>query len=153
MSSSSATPHAQAARDEKRRGALALGIDEGFVSDLVDRFYGLIRSDAQLGPIFANKISEWDPHLAQMKRFWRSILFSSGEFFGNPMLKHLAIPQLAPAHFERWLELFDKALGEIAADAAREHVLSRARLIAGSLMKGVAGRETGAAAVDGQGVA
>jgi hemoglobin len=134
----SASPHAQAARDAKRRDALAMGIDEAFVSELVDRFYTHIRDDDLVGPVFAARIADWGPHLDHMKRFWRSILFSSGEYLGNPMAKHLVIDGLDRAMFARWLELFDATLREIGSDAAREHVHARARMIANSLLNGIA---------------
>lgn len=133
-----ASPHAQAAREAKRREALAMGIDDRFVSELVDGFYTRIRGDDLVGPVFAARIADWGPHLDQMKRFWRSILFSSGEYLGNPMMKHLVIDGLDRAMFARWLELFDATLRDLGSDAAREHVHARARMIADSLLNGIA---------------
>lgn len=135
---SNASPHALAAREEKRREALALGIDESFVSDLVDRFYGRVQQDAELGPIFDARVADWPTHLDRMKRFWRSVLFSSGEFFGNPMIKHAMIPNVDRALFDRWLMLFGETLDELGDAEAREHVHSRARMIASSLLNGIA---------------
>lgn len=133
-----ASPHAQAAREAKRAAELAMGIDDRFVSELVDRFYARIREDDLVGPVFAERIAEWGPHLDQMKRFWRSILFSSGEYLGNPMMKHLVIDALDRAMFARWLELFDATLRDLGSDDAREHVHARARMIANSLLNGIA---------------
>lgn len=132
-----ATPQAAAARKHKREVAGALGIDERFVSDLVDRFYSRVRDDPRLGPIFATHIADWPPHLEQMKRFWRSILFSSGEFVGSPMAKHIAISELDRDLFVRWLELFSKTLAELGSPAAAEHVHGKARTIATSLLNGI----------------
>ena len=84
----------RAARAAKRAEAEALGVDEAFVSHMVEHFYSAIREDDVLGPIFAERIDDWPTHLARMKAFWRSILFNSGEFSGNPMRKHMAIPGL-----------------------------------------------------------
>ncbi|HWU93351.1 MAG TPA: group III truncated hemoglobin [Sphingomicrobium sp.] len=134
---STASPHALAARDEKRREALALGIDEAFVSDLVENFYGRVQRDPELGPIFDARVGDWPTHLERMKRFWRSVLFSSGEFLGNPMIKHAMIPGLDRALFDRWLLLFGETLDELGDADAREHVHSRARMIAGSLLNGI----------------
>ncbi|HSG35433.1 MAG TPA: group III truncated hemoglobin, partial [Sphingomonadaceae bacterium] len=78
--------HARAMREAKRAAAEAIGIDADYVSSFVDRFYARIREDRLLGPIFAERISDWDAHLAKMKQFWRSILHNSGEFRGNPMV-------------------------------------------------------------------
>ncbi|WP_083942841.1 group III truncated hemoglobin [Sphingomonas soli] len=132
------SPHAIAMREEKRRAAAAMGIDDHYVSELVDRFYDKIRADAVLGPIFAERISDWGPHLDQMKRFWRSILFSSGEYLGRPMPKHLAIPGLDKPLFARWLDLFAATLAEIGGGDAAAHVHERARMIANSFLNGIA---------------
>jgi hemoglobin len=132
-----ASPHALAAREAKRREALALGIDDDFISDLVDNFYARVREDPALGSIFNERVKEWGEHLDRMKRFWRSVLFSSGEFLGNPMIKHAVIPGLDQTLFDRWLLLFGETLDELGSPAAREHVHSRARMIAGSLLNGI----------------
>ena len=131
--------YALRARAERRAKAEAMGVDPAFVSRLVDSFYAKIRSDAVLGPIFAAKVSDWDEHLARMKRFWRSILFSSAEYSGNPMPKHVAIPDLDTSHFSRWLEMFYATLREEGAgEDAVALVSERARMIADSLLTGIA---------------
>lgn len=129
-----ATQHSVAARDAKRRHAEALGIDDAFIARMIERFYEKVRRDDVLGPIFAAHVIEWTPHLVQMNRFWRSVLFSSGEFVGSPMLKHLVIPDLGRADFARWIRLFEETLSEIGTAAARAHVIDRARNIANSLL-------------------
>lgn len=138
MQSIPASPHAEAARRAKREAAAALGIDDRFVSDLVENFYSSVRDDPDLGPVFGARISDWPTHLEQMKRFWRSVLFSSGEFFGNPMAKHVVMPELDRTLFVRWLDLFHETLDRLGSEAAREHVHERARMIANSLLNGIA---------------
>ncbi|MEP2102570.1 MAG: group III truncated hemoglobin [Parasphingorhabdus sp.] len=133
-------PHAHtiAAREEKAAYAEALGITEERISDLVENFYEKIRSDALLGPIFNKHIAHWPPHLARMKDFWTSIAIESGRFRGNPMVKHLAIPDIERAHFNHWLALFDQTLPEVMSNAAACQFLSeRAERIADSLMTGI----------------
>jgi len=140
--------HAAAARERKRAEAEAIGIDEDFIAQLVDCFYTRIREDALLGPIFAARIADWSPHLDRMKGFWRSILHNSGEFSGNPMAKHLALPELGEAHFAHWLELFYATLRELEGDAAASReVGGRARMIADSLLTGIERRRHGTADV------
>lgn len=138
--------HAAAARARKKAAAEAIGIDEAYVSRLVDTFYGRIREDDLLGPIFDERITDWDVHLPRMKAFWRSILHNSGEFSGNPMAKHVVIPGLSEAHFAHWLELFYATLRELDGDpAAAREVGARARMIADSLLTGIAMRDGGLA--------
>lgn len=134
----------QQARQAKRDAAAALGVDEAFVSQMVETFYATIQQDALLGPIFAERIKDWPEHLDRMKRFWRSILFASGEFNGNPMVKHMAIPGLEERHFAHWLDLFYDNLRQLETiDGASTLVGERARMIADSLLTGIATRRDG----------
>lgn len=138
--------HVRAARERKRAEAEALGLDDAFIAKLVDTFYARIRADARLGPIFAAHVADWDSHLFRLKQFWRSVLHSSGEFTGNPMRTHMALPQLEAADFAHWLDLFYAALAELGASpAAVEEVGKRARMIADSLLTGIATRADGLA--------
>jgi hemoglobin len=133
-----AHPHAIAAREERRAEARAMGIDEAFIAELVDRFYASVREDAMLGPIFDARIDDWPKHLGQMNRFWQSILLSAGNFTGNPMMKHLAIPTIGQEHFQQWLRLFYQTLHAIApTPEAVRHVGAKARMIAESLLTGI----------------
>lgn len=136
--------HVRAARERKRAEAEAKGIDADYISRFVEAFYGRVRADAMLGPIFAQRIADWPWHLDRMKRFWRSVLHNSGEFSGNPMAKHVAIEGLGEAHFARWLGLFYETLRELEQDpAATREVGARARMIADSLLTGIAMRRDG----------
>src|SRR5688572_24288889 len=133
-------------RAEKRAAAEAIGVDADYVDHFVEAFYGAIRADDLLGPIFAERIADWPAHLARMKAFWRSVLHNSGEFSGNPMVKHLAIPGLESRHFERWLTLFYATLREAEGHpAATALVGARARMIADSLLTGIAVHRDGLA--------
>ena len=136
--------YAQRKREEKRNEAERMGISAAFIDHLVESFYAKVRQDDLLGPIFARHIVDWPPHLARMKAFWRSVLHNSGEFSGNPMQKHLAIPALEFEHFERWLHLFYETLREAESHAdATELVGSRARMIADSLLTAIVMRREG----------
>lgn len=136
--------HALAARARKRDAAIHVGIDDAYISAFVDRFYDRVRQDKLLGPIFAQRIHDWPAHLDRMKAFWRSVLHNSGEFAGNPMLKHMIIPGLEARHFAHWLSLFYETLRELEPDpAATQTVGGRARLIADSLLTGIETRRQG----------
>jgi hemoglobin len=138
--------HIEALRNRKRADAEAIGIDAAYISSFVERFYGKIRQDDLLGPIFAERIADWGPHLARMKGFWRSVLHASGEFAGNPMLKHMVIPGLEERHFAHWLSLFYATLREEEPhDDATRLVADRARMIADSLLTGIETRRNGLA--------
>ncbi|HMA06231.1 MAG TPA: group III truncated hemoglobin [Ramlibacter sp.] len=55
------------------------------VSELVHTFYGHVRDDAVLGPIFGRHVKDWDTHLARMVDFWSSALRGTARFRGTPM--------------------------------------------------------------------
>jgi len=132
-------PHALAARARKRREAAAIGITPDYIAAFVAAFYARIRDDALLGPIFARHITDWAHHLDRMNVFWRGVLLNSGEYSGSPMQKHAAIGGLDAAHFARWLDLFQTTLlGLEPQGKASQHVAERARMIAGSLLAGMA---------------
>lgn len=114
------------------------GIDEAMISDLVEAFYGRVRDDALIGPVFAARIADWGPHLAQMKLFWSSVALMSGAYHGRPMPKHLPLP-IDARHFDRWLALFRETAAQVCPPAAARHFVERAERIAESLELGVAG--------------
>src|SRR5258708_7164285 len=68
------------------------GIDEIMIDQLVRRFYAKIQSDEVLGPIFAARITDWEPHLQRMTAFWSSVALMSGRYHGQPMQVHLGLP-------------------------------------------------------------
>ena len=136
--------HIEALRARKRAEAEAVGVDADYISGFVERFYGKIRQDALLGPIFAERVTDWDAHLGRMKGFWRSVLHASGEFAGNPMVRHIAIPGLEERHFAHWLTLYNATLREEEpTDEATRTVAERARMIADSLLTGIETQRSG----------
>jgi len=135
-------PESELPRAERRariveRTVAETGIDEAMIERLVRRFYGQVRVDPVLAPVFEAKITDWEPHLAQMCAFWSSVMLMSGRYHGQPMRKHLPLP-VERAHFERWLRLFEAAAREVCPAPAAEAFLDRARRIAESLQLGLA---------------
>jgi truncated hemoglobin YjbI len=105
-------------------------IDEAMIERLVRGFYARIRDDAVLGPIFAAKIDDWEPHLQKMCAFWSSVALMSGRYHGQPMAKHLPLP-IDARHFDRWLALFN----ETARDLCRNRPVTAALLEIGEAAK------------------
>jgi hemoglobin len=114
------------------------GIDDAMIERLVRAFYDRIRKDALLGPVFAEKITDWEPHLQQMFTFWSSLALMSGRYHGQPMRMHLPLP-VDGRHFDRWLELFEITARDICPPKAADHFIERARRVAESLELGIAG--------------
>lgn len=115
------------------------GIDETMIDRLVRAFYAKVREDTLLGPVFAARITDWEPHLQRMNAFWSSVALMSGRYHGQPMEKHLSLPVDA-RHFDRWLALFAETAGEVCLPAAAEHFIERAHRVAQSLELGIAGQ-------------
>lgn len=121
------------------QGAGAAALDEASLALLLERFYVKARADADLGPVFAGAVAEetWPEHMARIAGFWRSVLFKSGDYKGNPFGAHVRLPGLTPALFGRWLALFGETCHEVLGpdDAAALH--DRAKRIAESLQAGL----------------
>ncbi len=115
--------------------AAALGIDEAFISTLVDEFYARIRGDARIGPVFENAIGdEWEPHLVKMKDFWASVALNAGRYSGKPVPAHAKHKQIERAHFDIWLDHFHETLRDTApSPGAARYFAERAERIADSL--------------------
>lgn len=113
------------------------GIDDALIERLVRTFYDRVRADPMLGPVFAERITDWEPHLQQMFDFWSSVALMSGRYHGAPMRKHLPL-RVDGRHFDRWLALFEATARDLCSPKAAEHFIERARRIAESLEMGIA---------------
>ncbi|MEQ8627846.1 group III truncated hemoglobin [Ekhidna sp.] len=105
---------------------------------LVDKFYGQVIEDDIIGEFFTGVVKlDWTVHIPIMYNFWETILLDNIIYKGNPMMKHIQLSQkktLAPHHFERWLELWEKTIRMSFQGPKAEEAISRAKQIA-SLMK------------------
>lgn len=108
------------------------GLDEAILHDLVHTFYARVRTDPDLGPIFAARITDWAPHLARMVAFWSSVALMTGRYHGRPVPAHTPLP-IDAAHFARWLQLFRETAQQVCPPAGAAHVIERAERIARSL--------------------
>ncbi|MGX1096444.1 group III truncated hemoglobin [Amorphus sp. MBR-141] len=114
------------------------GIDDAMIERVVRTFYGKVRGDTLLGPVFSKRIADWEAHLQRLCDFWSSVALLTGRYSGRPMEKHMPLPVDAQ-HFDRWITLFEETVRQICEPVAAEHFMERARRIAESLELGVAG--------------
>lgn len=108
------------------------------IDRLVSTFYGRVRDDALLAPVFADRITDWPTHLGRMNAFWSSVLRAEPGYRaerGSPRELHHALENVTNAHFERWLDLFEQTAREIFEPWAAENVLGRARRMALTLSR------------------
>ncbi len=91
-------------------------ITEDQIEALVTAFYAHARVDPVLGPVFRKAIgtdaNAWRKHEAKIASFWCNAVGLDRSFSGNPMLKHLANPQIVPEQFADWLSLFRRTAEE-----------------------------------------
>lgn len=113
------------------------GIDEPMIERLVRTFYQRIQLEPVLGPIFAERISDWEHHIQKLCAFWSSVTLMTGRYHGQPMRMHLGLP-VGAEHFDRWLALFEATVAELCPPASAAYFVDRARRIADSLEMGIA---------------
>jgi hemoglobin len=132
----------QTSAAERRAAAIAAikartGIDEDMIERVIRAFYVRVQKDPLIGPVFAARIADWEPHLQQMFAFWSSVALMSGRYHGQPMQKHLPLP-IDGRHFDRWLALFEQTARDLCPPAAADHFVVSARRIGESLELGIA---------------
>ncbi len=108
------------------------------IRELVHAFYGRVRLDPELGPIFNGAVEDWDEHLAKLCDFWSSVLLMTARFKGRPMAAHAQVPAIQPAHFAHWLALFETTARELWPAPAADLVVEKSQMIGRSLQLGLA---------------
>jgi len=115
-----------------------VGIDEPLIRSVVETFYGRVRRDKLLGPIFEAAVADWPEHFGKLTNFWSSLTLMSGRYKGNPFEAHLPLPRLGDEHFATWLRLFNQTLCELCTPEQAEVFRLRAGRVAESLNMGLA---------------
>ncbi len=112
------------------------------VEKLVDYFYGMVKNDELLSPIFDMPQAVWQNHLPRMYSFWENWLFDTKNYDGGMMWVHLQVHQKTPLnidHFERWLSYFFIAIDENfkgpKAEFAKQKALEIGQMMLGRLVK------------------
>jgi hemoglobin len=108
---------------------------------MVDEFYLKVRKDDLLAPVFALRITDWQPHMSTMYRFWNAALFQVREYTGNPFAKHVALPLEGP-HFEQWINLFYETLDDHFAGPVADDAKRRAMIMANTFYQRMYERKT-----------
>ena len=100
------------------------------IKNLVDSFYGKVRKDELIGPIFDERIQDrWPTHLAKMYSFWQTVLLGEHTYYGSPFPPHAQLP-IDEVHFNKWLELFYETLDEHFTGKIAEEAKWRANKMA-----------------------
>jgi len=116
-------------------------ITEDMLATLVPVFYGRVRQDPLIGPLFNAAVDDWDEHLGKLTAFWSSVMLTSGRYKGSPMAAHLRhADAIRPEMFERWLAIWAETTSDLVPGAAAQALQERAGRIAESLQLGLAFR-------------
>ncbi len=97
---------------------------------LVNSFYAEVVKDELIGLFF--KDINWENHLPTMYVFWENVLFYTGNYIGNPMLKHKLIHESMPFNteqFNRWVLLFTQSVDKLYSGEKAELIKERANNI------------------------
>jgi hemoglobin len=108
------------------------------IEKLVNAFYNKIKADASLSYFF-DKVANvnWDDHLPKVCAFFENILFSTGDYNGNPMDTHRELNQkstVCPSHFKSWNTHFDTTVDELFEGKNAEEIKKRATNISAAMM-------------------
>jgi truncated hemoglobin YjbI len=103
-------------------------VTEDMVRALVEMFYTRAHADPLLGPFFAATIPDWTEHLATVGAFWSRVLRGTDGYRGCVMGAHTHL-RMMPAHFDRWLELFEDSARQTLSPAGYERAMSVANTI------------------------
>lgn len=116
-------------------------ISEATIERLVHSFYGKVRRDEMLGPVFVGALGEteaaWSAHLERLCGFWSSLMLRTGRYRGDPFSAHLRVQGLRAHMFERWLALFAETSAELFEPPIAAAFCDRAERIARSLRMGL----------------
>lgn len=105
---------------------------------LVNAFYDKIKTDTKIGYLFTDVAKvNWELHLPKMYSFWENILFSTGNYNGNPMVAHMELHKKSETkkmHFDHWNNLFDETVDELFEGKKAEEIKQRALNISAAMM-------------------
>ncbi|MBN8945208.1 MAG: group III truncated hemoglobin [Rhizobiales bacterium] len=111
-------------------------VDTAAIRHLIERFYGKVRQDPALGPIFDAAVDDWDAHVGILQAFWTRVMLGQGHYKGDPLGVHRRLP-LKPELFATWLGLWRATTAELFAPDVAAQFDAKAERIADSLIAGL----------------
>jgi len=93
-------------------------------------FYARATRDEQLGPVFERigpfPRGGWPVYIARLEGFWRAVTGGPSAYRGQPGPAHGSLG-IGPAHFDRWLSLWEDTLREELPPTEAQALLHLAR--------------------------
>ncbi|MDH4427965.1 MAG: group III truncated hemoglobin [Acidovorax sp.] len=107
------------------------------ITQLVHGFYGDVRQDPLLGPVFEKALhGQWDTHLKRLVDFWSTVALGSRSFKGDVFGKHMVLQGVTPAHFAAWVGLWQLHTNRLFAPEVAHDLQVAAHGIARNLFRG-----------------
>jgi len=101
---------------------------------LVKAFYEKLLADEEMSPLFVDVAGDHlAAHFEILYDFWESVLFFTGQYKRNAMLKHIELHDkygLTKAHFTRWLLYFNQSVDDLFEGEKASLAKQRAQSIA-----------------------
>ena len=102
------------------------------IAKLVRTFYAKVRQDEMIGPIFNERIHDWESHLERLTDFWETNLLFVRRYKGNPVQAHVEVDQankesITPEHFGRWLQYWYETIDQNFSGDNAQIAKNRAR--------------------------
>ena len=114
------------------------------ITQLVHGFYGDVRQDPLLGPVFEKALhGQWDAHLQRLVDFWSTVALGTRSFKGDVFGKHMALEGVTPAHFAAWVGLWQQHTSRLLAPEVAHDLQVAAHGIARNLFRGYFGNGPG----------
>lgn len=130
--------HRSSSRYEHTRGDDLTG---AVIRRVVEGFYGKVRQDALLGPVFNELVQDWDAHIEKVSAFWRYATrldrtYNSRDF----MPAHLRHAQIEPSLLPQWLSLFRQTAMDVCTEQGAGVLIDIAERMADSIEMSLARR-------------
>lgn len=118
-----------------RNSAIAEGVSEAMIRELVFTFYGKLREDPELGPVFHNILGEdWGPHLETICAFWSAMMFGKRRYKRRYVVTaHVQHSDIHGKHLSRWLSLFRESAHQVCPPGAAMAFIDLAERVGESL--------------------
>lgn len=101
---------------------------------MVSAFYDRLLNDDRISYLFEGVIGDHlKEHFDILCDFWESVLFFTGQYKRNTMLKHLSLHDkygLTPEHFQIWLNFFNETVDQLFTGEKSRMAKERAHSIA-----------------------
>lgn len=112
------------------------------ITQLVHGFYGDVRQDPLLGPVFDKALhGRWDGHLQRLVDFWSTVALGTRSFKGDVFGKHMALEGVTPAHFAAWVGLWQRHTNRLFVPDVAHDLQVAAHGIARNLFRGYFGND------------